>query len=292
MPKPYRLTNSSDETDIASLISGDTVFAIPYFQRAYKWKTERLRQLERDILDIVDTGDLHFLGAVILHGRRRNPSDPDVFEVIDGQQRITTLYLYIAAAVRMLADIGEFGEASNLFLKYLVINRDTNLMSNLKLHPCKEDRAQLNYVLSHILSSEPLKEKLGSFKPKFLPPSGKDTGTLRYNYKAALRFFKSEYEQGGVERVNSVYRTMLQYMSMVQIDVSDPTNGPKIFDSLNSRQEPMTIGNLSIRNFNRMGKIYSTHISSHMASSMTRTGRSRKCITPYVNNGETYLIHR
>src|SRR6266404_611899 len=229
------------------MISGDTVFSIPYFQRGYKWKTERLRQLQEDILEIVDTEDLHFLGAVILHGRRRNPSDPDVFEVIDGQQRITTLYLYIAACVRMLADIEEFSDASSLFLKYLVINRDTNLMSNLKLHPCKEDRAQLNYVLSHVLSSKPLNEKLGSFKPMFLPPSGKDTGTLRYNYKAALRFLKSQHEQGGVERVRSIYRTLLQSMSMVQIDVSDPTNGPKIFDSLNSRQEPMTIGDL-VRN--------------------------------------------
>jgi hypothetical protein len=36
-------------------------------------------------------------------------------------------------------------------------------------------------------------------------------------------------------------------MSVVQIDVQDPTNGPKIFDSLNSRQEPMTIGDL-VRN--------------------------------------------
>jgi uncharacterized protein with ParB-like and HNH nuclease domain len=62
MPKPNRLTNNSDETDIAALISGDTVFSIPYFQRAYKWKPERLKQLERDILGIVDTGELHFLG--------------------------------------------------------------------------------------------------------------------------------------------------------------------------------------------------------------------------------------
>lgn len=86
MPKPNRLTNNSDETDIAALISGDTVFSIPYFQRAYKWKPERLKQLESDILGIVDTEELHFLGAVILHGRHRNPSDPGVFEVIDGQQ--------------------------------------------------------------------------------------------------------------------------------------------------------------------------------------------------------------
>jgi hypothetical protein len=36
-------------------------------------------------------------------------------------------------------------------------------------------------------------------------------------------------------------------MSVVQIDIKDPTSGPKIFDSLNSRQEPMTVGDL-IRN--------------------------------------------
>lgn len=247
MPKPNRLTNNSDETDISTLISGDTIFSIPYFQRAYKWKPERLRQLENDILAIVDTGELHFLGAVIIHGRHRNPSDPGVFEVIDGQQRITTLFLYIAATVRTLADLDEFSKAAGLFLKYLVINRETDLISNLKLHPGKEDRAQLNYVLSHLLASKGLKEKLGSFKPKFLPISGKQDGSLKKNYKAALRFLKSEYDQGGFDRVRSVYETLLQNISVVQIDVSDPTNGPKIFDSLNSRQEPMTIGDL-VRN--------------------------------------------
>ena len=100
MAKANRLTNSSDETDIATLISGDTVFSVPYFQRAYKWKPGRLKQLQEDLLSIVDTDEAHFLGAIILHGRQRNPSDPAVFEVIDGQQRITTLFLYIAAAVR------------------------------------------------------------------------------------------------------------------------------------------------------------------------------------------------
>jgi uncharacterized protein with ParB-like and HNH nuclease domain len=248
MHKRNRLTNNSDETDIASLISGDTIFSIPYFQRAYKWKPERLKQLERDILSIVDgTSDFHFLGAIIVHGRRRNPSDPDVFDVIDGQQRITTLFLYIAAVVRTLVNLEKFTEASSLFLKYLVIGRETDLLSNLKLHPCKEDRAQLNSVLSEVLDSKPLKEKLGSFKPKLLPPSGKEIGTLRNNYKAALRFLKSQLEQGGLDRVQNIYRVLLESMSVVQIDVWDPTNGPKIFDSLNSQQEPMTVGDL-VRN--------------------------------------------
>ncbi len=108
MPKRQRLTNNSDETDIASLLSGDTVFAIPYFQRAYKWKPERLQQLNLDLLGLVDeSSDFHFLGAIIIHGRRSN-RDPTLTytEVIDGQQRITTLFLYLCAIAHLYTSKG------------------------------------------------------------------------------------------------------------------------------------------------------------------------------------------
>lgn len=248
MTKRSRLTNNSDETDISSLVSGDVVFSIPFFQRSYKWKSERLNQLNQDVLTIVDqASEFHFLGAVIIHGRSSNPSDPKVYEVIDGQQRITTLFLYIAAVTKTLAENGQEGEAAGLFLKYLAIPRETNLHSNLKLQPCKEDRAQFNHVIDDLLKLKGLRDKVSSGKIKMLPPSGADKGTLRNNYKSALRFFRSQLEQGGLDRVRAVYQAMLESMSVVQIDVWDPTNGPKIFDSLNSRQEPMTIGDL-VRN--------------------------------------------
>ena len=248
MAKRNRLTNNSDETDIASLVSGDTIFTVPYFQRPYKWKPERLRQLNSDVLSLVDgQSDFHFLGAVIVHGRRSNPSDPDVFDVIDGQQRITTVFLYLCAVVKVLSTAGEHGEAAALLLKYLVINRDTGTLSNYKLHSSKDDRLQLNQVYDDLLSDPGLVDKLGGFKPKPLPSSGAASGFLRNNYRSAVRFFKDELNQGGLERVRAIYGSMLNSMSVVQIDVWDPTNGPKIFDSLNSRQEPMTIGDL-IRN--------------------------------------------
>lgn len=248
MPKRSRLTNNSDETEIAALISGDNVFSIPYFQRAYKWKAERLEQLHRDVLKIVDDPtDFHFLGAIIVHGRRSNPSDPDVYDVIDGQQRITTIFLYLCAIVKTLAEKGETQEAVGIFLKYLVIGRDTDLPSNVKMHPCKDDRAQLNYVINDILSNAALKERLGAVKVKALPSSGNSKGTLTNNYRTIIRFLKEQSEQEGIERIRAIYKALLESMSVVQIDVWDPTNGPKIFDSLNSRQEPMTIGDL-VRN--------------------------------------------
>jgi hypothetical protein len=248
MPKRQRLTNNSDETDLASLLSGDTVFAIPYFQRAYKWKPERLNQLDADLLSLVDeTSDFHFLGAIIIHGRRSNPSDPDLYEVIDGQQRITTIFLYLCAIVRTLCNAGEYAEAVGLFLKYLVIARETNLPSNSKLQSCKDDRAQLNYVFSDLLSDTKFADRVAPFKYKPLPAVGDDKGRLRNNYKASVRFFEAQVKQEGLARLRNLYKSLLESMSVVQIDVWDPTNGPKIFDSLNSRQEPMTTGDL-VRN--------------------------------------------
>ena len=243
-----KLTNNSEETDLSEFISGDVVFSIPFFQRSYRWKPARLKQLNEDILRIVDEeSGMHFLGAVIIHGRSSNPSDPRVYEVIDGQQRITTIFLYIAAAVKTIAEYGDLSEAASMFLKYLIIPRDTRLSSNLKLHPCKQDRAQYNRVISDLLDVEGLKRTTGADRSKRLQSTGKEDGVLWQNYKRALRFFKEQYESEGLERVQDVYQKMLQSMSLVQIDVWDPTSGPKIFDSLNSRQEPMTVGDL-VRN--------------------------------------------
>ena len=242
-----RLTNNSDETDIGALISGDNIFSIPYFQRAYKWKPDRIKQLNMDMLNIVDGSvDCHFLGAIIVHGRRTNPSDPGVFDVIDGQQRITTLFLYLAGIVKTLVKQKEFSTASGIFLKYMLINRKTNLPSNLKLHSCKEDRTQLNYVINDICSNKKFLDEI-SIKINYLTPSGKDRGVLRNNYRAIIRFLDEQIEQGGLERLTAIYTAILESMSVVQIDVWDPTNGPKIYDSLNSKQEPMTIGDL-VRN--------------------------------------------
>ena len=252
MARRAKLTNNSDESDIAGVLSGDSIFSIPYFQRPYKWKPERLRRLQEDVLHIVDsldddTPDTHFLGAIIIHGRRRNPSEPTVFEVIDGQQRLTTIFLSIAAIVRVLSRLQQFDEAVGLFQKYLAIGRQTGMLSNIKLHPGKEDRNQLNQVMSDLLKDGVFREKLGSYTPISLPPTGPQKGALINNYKAAVRFLDNQHKQAGLERIRQIVHALLDYMSVVQIDVFDPTNGPKIFDSLNSRQEPMTVGDL-IRN--------------------------------------------
>jgi hypothetical protein len=243
-----KLTNNSEESDVSGLLSGDSIFAIPYFQRPYKWKKARLDQFEKDLLDLVDDETLtHFLGAVIIHGRRSSPSDPTLYEVIDGQQRITTIYLYLSAGLKTLADHGLIDDAVSLFQKYLAIGRTVKAESNFKLHSCKEDRNQLNELMDDLQKKSDFAVKLGSFQPQKLSPSGWTSGPLSKNYQAAKRFFKDQVDTYGTDRVSAILNALLERVSVVQIDVVDPTNGPKIFDSLNSRQEPMTVGDL-VRN--------------------------------------------
>lgn len=71
----------------------DTTYTIPIYQRNYAWRVEQIEQLISDIRDAkADGQDSYFLGNLIV--TRRNTKGFD-YEVIDGQQRLTTLYLIL-----------------------------------------------------------------------------------------------------------------------------------------------------------------------------------------------------
>ncbi|WP_406633609.1 DUF262 domain-containing protein [Pseudarthrobacter quantipunctorum] len=253
MPAEPKLTLSTDEVRASGLFTGRNIYDIPYFQRPYKWDSEKTNQLQADVLKLVDgETDVHFLGAIITHQRARaNAAQSHVIEVIDGQQRLTTIYLYILAAVKTLIDCDQLDEAKALFMNFIVDGLSTGGGSNLRLHTSHEDRARLNMVVQEVLDTKNFSNHLVGFAFRRLATSDSSSTTkgrsIKNNYAAAKRFFKAQFDQGGSERVAAVYGAILEHLTVVQIEVQDPTNGPKIFDSLNSRQQPMTAGDL-IRN--------------------------------------------
>ena len=68
-------------------------YVIPDFQREYVWKKKQVNQLLEDLYRQFMTGgpDEYFLGSLVLH------QEAEGYHVVDGQQRITTLYILIAA---------------------------------------------------------------------------------------------------------------------------------------------------------------------------------------------------
>ena len=66
--------------------------SIPSYQRPYRWNTKNVRQLLDDILSNKNAGkDRYRIGSVILH------KNGDNYDIVDGQQRITTLLLLAKA---------------------------------------------------------------------------------------------------------------------------------------------------------------------------------------------------
>ena len=69
-----------------------TEYVVPIYQRNYAWTKDEIEQLLNDINDVPDGfKGKYYLGSLIV-----NQLGANVFEVIDGQQRLTTLYLLLS----------------------------------------------------------------------------------------------------------------------------------------------------------------------------------------------------
>ena len=83
----------------AKIINGTSQFLIPVFQRDYSWTEVECEQLWRDILQIASdpTSRGHFLGSVVYISAENTSAAFTRWLLIDGQQRVTTLTLLLAA---------------------------------------------------------------------------------------------------------------------------------------------------------------------------------------------------
>jgi hypothetical protein len=97
-------TLTAHEQPISKIFSNDYVFRIPGYQRPYAWTTEQARDLFDDISGFiqahkkgeearVDEMPPYFLGSIVLV----KPNELPNADVVDGQQRLTTLTLLLSA---------------------------------------------------------------------------------------------------------------------------------------------------------------------------------------------------
>ncbi|MGW8815546.1 DUF262 domain-containing protein [Gordonia terrae] len=104
---------TAHEHPLRKIFSSDFEFKIPEYQRPYRWGTDQALQLLDDLEETLDRDDdePYFLGSLVLVEQ-----DDATFDVIDGQQRLTTLTL-LFSVLRDLAEGEEF--ARNLGARVL-----------------------------------------------------------------------------------------------------------------------------------------------------------------------------
>jgi hypothetical protein len=101
--------NTSNQT-FRKLMGNGLVYRVPQFQRDYSWEEEQWDDLWQDILAMLETGgeSAHYLGYLVLQ-----TDDDRNFDIIDGQQRLTTLSLLVLAVLQRLTQLAQQGHESD-----------------------------------------------------------------------------------------------------------------------------------------------------------------------------------
>jgi uncharacterized protein with ParB-like and HNH nuclease domain len=102
------------ETILQPILEGTKQYIVPLFQRTYSWKSDNWKTLWDDLLSLYssESARKHFLGALVSMPVDMTPAGVNKFLLIDGQQRITTLFL-ILAAIRDIAIARDEGNLSD-----------------------------------------------------------------------------------------------------------------------------------------------------------------------------------
>ena len=194
---------------LTDLIEGKlTRFVIPVYQRNYDWKQEQCGRLFDDLVEVVKTDrDEHFFGSIV----SQTPRGERV--VIDGQQRITTVFLLLAAIRSQLSAgvvAAEDAELADDIDEYYLIDRKHRNDQKLRLKLIKSDRKAFAAILD---------EKEAGFVPDS-------------NVTQNFLYFKERIASADVE-VDDLYEA-IKSLCVIDITLDPGDDAQLIFESLNS----------------------------------------------------------
>lgn len=249
MDSNLRVTTEQDESAFMDLVDGRNVLNIPLFQRAYRWTKKNLDQFSQDIEGIIDgVSPSQFLGVLVFAPQDQKPTRPAVSDVVDGQQRLTTCYLFVMALAQVAAEKGHAEWALEIIKNHLLTRRFTGFPTNTKLVPSAVDRQQFNTLWVNLRGLPAFEDAdWGDYEP--IPPSvsGPEAGKLMSAYTDMLRRARIIYSRGEQEALERYANIVLANLSFVQINLRDPIIAPQIFERLNARGEKISTSDL-VRN--------------------------------------------
>lgn len=218
------------ETTVLKLLQGSKVFLIPNFQRRYSWRAKEWELLWSDLvreMEVTHHGDSqelegHFLGSIVLHPAAGPASILMRHLVIDGQQRLTTILVLLAALRDVRADVEDNWNPSEYDSKYLTNPYDPEHPD--RLVPTELDRHAYTETLRQRNPTEGIGQAYHFFEKKI---------------RALVR--------DGNVRLADVGNTLLLHMLLVEINTGSGDSVNNIFNTLNSKGRPLTSADL-VRN--------------------------------------------
>ena len=201
-------------------------YTVPDYQREYVWTDKEVQQLMEDIGEQIDGGSTreYFIGTVLV-----SPSvQKNHYEVIDGQQRLTTFFLLLCALKNLFQ-----GEPQRQMIDGLIttsyVNSDGDVCTSLKLEPRYENAGD---VMSKIveLDSDPITVRAG-IQASGIASFG-SLNNLVNAYETLYRHLKDNYDDK--TKLKRYWGYLANNVVFIQIS-TDVSSALKIFETINER---------------------------------------------------------
>ena len=214
------------------LHSGDQ-YLVPEFQRPYSRQKDNWQKLLDDIMSLAEEGDTrHFLGPLVCTPHNPVPGEIIPYQLIDGQQRLITITLALAA-LRDVARLAGLDELAAEIEEDFLIHRRRQGLQRLKVVPRVEDENRADYEA--VIEGN-------------APGTTKSGGIF-----GAYSFFKRQWKAHTANEGESAMKRLLtaatSHLSIVAITITADRENPfEIFESLNATGLALEEADL-IRNF-------------------------------------------
>lgn len=242
-----------NERTVNALIR-DNLFRIPIYQRSYVWTEKNWEALWQDILAVA-SGKFHkhFIGSIIYSKEQEEDKEQeksDVYLVIDGQQRLTTFTLLVAAVCYWLAD--KQCEKAKEKLRDFKNNYLFKEVSG-----CKEQRFRLRPADSNKDYFEKILVPLrlrGDLTSQFPSKESQIYAAFNYfkdrieKYSRGERVTGKNTEEQQVDRIATLVSSAFEKMLLIPMKLEADDDAQRIFECMNYRGQALEQSDL-IRNY-------------------------------------------
>ncbi|MDW8395082.1 MAG: DUF262 domain-containing HNH endonuclease family protein [Anaerolineae bacterium] len=224
------ITFSTENRTYRQLLGNGLSYRVPPFQRDYSWDEEEWEDLWTDILGTFpeDGEPAHYMGYLVLQ-----TTDNRTFDIVDGQQRLTTLSLIVLAAMRIIKRLVQQNRdaepnerrLNQLRASYVGYLDPVTLESQNKLQLNRNNDYYYRYYLVKLADQ---------FPQRGFPAS---TQAMRRAFEWFERrlqeHVKSQPDQG--KALAQFIEMMSDRLFFTVVTVSDELNAYKVFETLNAR---------------------------------------------------------
>lgn len=201
-------------------------YIVPDYQREYVWTDKEVHQLLEDIGEQIDAGTTreYFIGTVLVSPMEQK----NHYEVIDGQQRLTTFFLLLCALKHLFR-----GEPQRQMIAGLIstsyVDSDGEVRTTLKLEPRYESAGEVMAKLVE-LDAEPMAARAG-IQAAGIASFG-SLENLVNAYSTLYRYLKDNYDD--TAKLKRYWGYLANNVVFIQIS-TDVSSALKIFETINER---------------------------------------------------------